>query len=507
MRRPLGAIDGVAQTTPRRRPTCSPTLRHERVLEELQSHVWSASSFETWIGCPVRWFVERLLRPGAIEPDGEPLARGGLAHAVLKDTLEALRRETGVGACAPADARNARELLERAFAENEAGVPPFGRSRAPARALRRLRSDLGRYLDHAAETDSQLEPSALELGFGFAAERSSEARRARCRHSSSGAGSGCGAESTAWTSARRARRSSTTTRRASPRRRPSGSARATCRSPCTCARLRICSACQPPEASTSRSPVQTCGARGLLDGDSAVELDCVRGDVREHEEVRELLEEALAAARQAAAQAGAGALEARPHSCAYNGGCMYPTICRCESSMSRAASHRRRSRLLERGLDRRAAAAAVARRAEPLLLSAGAGSGKTSVLVERFVRAVREDQLAPGRSSRSRSPTARRASCASGCGRVSWSWANARPHATPRPRSWAPSTASAHVCCARIRCSPSSIRTSRSSTRRVAGRLRERAFALALRAFSGAWAPRGGAWICSLPTAWTVFGR
>jgi len=39
----------------------------------------------------------------------------------------------------------------------------------------------------------------------------------------------------------------------------------------------------------------------------------------------------------------------------------------------------------------------VSRRTEPLLLSAGAGSGKTSVLVERFVRAVREDGTAPGR--------------------------------------------------------------------------------------------------------------
>jgi len=40
---------------------------------------------------------------------------------------------------------------------------------------------------------------------------------------------------------------------------------------------------------------------------------------------------------------------------------------------------------------------AVARRAEPLLLSAGAGSGKTSVLVERFVRAVLDDGVAAGR--------------------------------------------------------------------------------------------------------------
>jgi ATP-dependent helicase/nuclease subunit A len=40
---------------------------------------------------------------------------------------------------------------------------------------------------------------------------------------------------------------------------------------------------------------------------------------------------------------------------------------------------------------------AVARRAEPLLLSAAAGSGKTAVLVERFVRAVREDGIAPAK--------------------------------------------------------------------------------------------------------------
>ena len=41
-------------------------------------------------------------------------------------------------------------------------------------------------------------------------------------------------------------------------------------------------------------------------------------------------------------------------------------------------------------------AGAVARREGPLLLAAGAGSGKTSVLVERFVRSVLDDGLRPG---------------------------------------------------------------------------------------------------------------
>jgi len=68
----------------------------------------------------------------------------------------------------------------------------------------------------------------------------------------------------------------------------------------------------------------------VLDGESRVEIECVRGEVRDHMEVQELLEEAVAAAREAASQAARGELEGRPRTCAYRGGCMYPTICRCE---------------------------------------------------------------------------------------------------------------------------------------------------------------------------------
>jgi RecB family exonuclease len=71
-------------------------------------------------------------------------------------------------------------------------------------------------------------------------------------------------------------------------------------------------------------------ARGVLDGDSDLELECAGPDVREHPEVRELLAQAAAAARHAAAEAGRGELQARPHTCAFRGGCMYPTICRSE---------------------------------------------------------------------------------------------------------------------------------------------------------------------------------
>ena len=56
--------------------------------------------------------------------------------------------------------------------------------------------------------------------------------------------------------------------------------------------------------------------------------------------------------------------------------------------------------------------AAIERRSGSLALAANAGSGKTSVLVERYVRAVCEDGVRPGGSLRSHSPIAPRGSCA-----------------------------------------------------------------------------------------------
>jgi RecB family exonuclease len=69
-------------------------------------------------------------------------------------------------------------------------------------------------------------------------------------------------------------------------------------------------------------------ARGVLDGEAGIELDCVRPDVLDHAQMRELLEQAVAAARGVAQEAGQGELAARPETCAFRGGCMYPTICR-----------------------------------------------------------------------------------------------------------------------------------------------------------------------------------
>ncbi len=134
-------------------PTPLGPLRVEEVTAELREHVWSASSLEVWAGCPVKWFVARMLRAEDLDPEPEPLARGSLAHAALKDTLEGLRERTGSARLTRARLGLAKELLRQALGRREAefplsaalerrpglAPPPPGRSGALSGARRRAR--------------------------------------------------------------------------------------------------------------------------------------------------------------------------------------------------------------------------------------------------------------------------------------------------------------------------------------------------------------------------------
>jgi ATP-dependent helicase/DNAse subunit B len=317
-------------------------LRDQQLLAELAVHTWSASSLGVWMSCPARWLVERLLRAQALDPDAEPLARGGLAHAALRQTLEGLRRETGSARLTPASLRRARELLAGALAEKEA---EFALSTAPERRpgyRRRLRADLGRYLEHAAASAEDrpgqpgfaLEPTHLELEFGFAPD---------------GEGGAGGDEEPGQLPAfdlgegvmLRGRIDRVDIG-------PDGEAVVVDykgRSASPAAKWIAERDLQVPlymRAVESLLGVRAVGgfyqplsgsdlrARGVLEAGVGAQLECVGDDAREAEEVRALLDEAVGAAREAAAQAARGELEPRPRTCAFKGGCLYPAICRCQ---------------------------------------------------------------------------------------------------------------------------------------------------------------------------------
>jgi ATP-dependent helicase/DNAse subunit B len=304
-------------------------LRDQLLLAELAARPWSASAMERRIACPVAWFVDRLLRPDEFEPQPEPLARGALAHAVLKDTLEGLRLQTGSARLRGATLTLARELLDASLQARESEHPLSVAPERRAAVRRRLQADLERYLTQAAEADSPLEPTELELGFGF---DGSDDRGEATALPALELGGGfklrgridridVGSRGEAVVYDYKGKDAP-----ASARWIKDGKLQVALymRAAEQLLGLDVIGGLyQPLSGSDMR-------ARGVLDGEAGVELDCVSTDVRESVELTELLTDALAKAREVAEQTASGALQARPQTCAWRGGCQYPTICRCE---------------------------------------------------------------------------------------------------------------------------------------------------------------------------------
>jgi ATP-dependent helicase/DNAse subunit B len=127
----------------------------------------SAGALEHFADCPVKWLVEDLLRPDALEPDPEAMVRGSYAHNVLEATYARIREETGERRVTPANlGRAERVLLEELRAQRaEFRISPK-ETRVMA-AARRLEFDLLRHLRAEARSDSRFEPEYLELEFGY----------------------------------------------------------------------------------------------------------------------------------------------------------------------------------------------------------------------------------------------------------------------------------------------------------------------------------------------------
>ncbi|HEY1688618.1 MAG TPA: PD-(D/E)XK nuclease family protein [Solirubrobacteraceae bacterium] len=328
-RRGLGEVDSlpaVAGGVGIARRDRSPTLQDPRLLDELrQRRLWSASSLERWAACPVSWFVERLLNAEGLEPDPEPLLRGSLAHAVLNDVYAGLRERSGSARILPAKLRLAKELMRQALARHGDEFPLSPASERAQAARRRLEADIERYLEHAAEQESPLEPTHLELPFGFPELPESlpelelgEGVALRGRIDRVDLGERGEAVVYDYKSGRVG----------SDR---SGSKWLESRYFQMALYMRVAQRLlgletvgglyQPLAGPDLR-------ARGALASDASIQLPCVRTDGCEREQLEELVEDVCAAALATAEQARSGRLQPRPATCTRRGGCMYPTICR-----------------------------------------------------------------------------------------------------------------------------------------------------------------------------------
>ena len=129
-------------------------VRHRRIL--------SAGALESYGDCPVRWLIERELQPVALEPDPDPLVRGGYMHNVIEQVLRRLG-----GPVTRESLPRALEILDAVIDEQPHAISPGAGTAVRAAAARGVRADLSRYLAHEARDGLDWEPYGLELRFGF----------------------------------------------------------------------------------------------------------------------------------------------------------------------------------------------------------------------------------------------------------------------------------------------------------------------------------------------------
>ena len=336
--------------------------------------------------CGVRWLVEQLLRPARTEPDPEPMRRGSLAHAVLERTLRAPARAHRLG-------RDSRpRALDAALAALRDALARARRPR-PARGAARCcagsRPTCERYLRDEAECGAGFEPELRWSGASAAEDAHGRSRSARAPARSPAA-------STASTSARRRARSCATTRAARRvGRREAGRTTGSCRCALYLLAVReLLGLRAGRRRSTSRSAGATLRAARARPRRRARRY--VTDDVRRRRGVRRARSRS---AREPRARRGAP-------TCAPAGSAPCPERCspqaaaRYPGDLPRAA-RRPRDGARRRAAHRTAVHARAARgdrrpRTGSSLLAADAGSGKTAVMVERFVEAVLDDGVPVG---------------------------------------------------------------------------------------------------------------
>jgi ATP-dependent helicase/DNAse subunit B len=305
-------------------PAAPPVIDHLRAPAALgplrERHTWSASQLEVWASCPVKWFVERHLRPEVLVPDPEPMIRGELAHRVLEIALSTLAADGGLS---PARLPEARALVRAALDEH---ADDYKISPNPERlrsALRRLEVDLVRYLDFAAHAGSAFAPSRFEVQFGNAEdpypplELDDGALRLAGRIDRVDLDP----------SGREAIVYDYKGKTATPQARWLEDGKLQVALYLLTVRhvlgLEAVGGLYQPLGGAEARP------RGAVLREADPGLAAFGTDRVDPEQLEELLEACADAARHAVAEIRAGALEPQPDRCAYTGGCAHPTICRC----------------------------------------------------------------------------------------------------------------------------------------------------------------------------------
>ncbi len=317
----------AAAAGPRVPPVVPDRLESAELVRRLvEEFPLSAGAIEAFAGCPVKWLVERRLRPKLLEPEAEQLVRGDYAHHVLQRVYSELRAR-GRRRITRENLPEAERLLIDALHDFQAEFPISPDRTRVRTAVRKLEFDLLRYLRDEADSSTRFEPDELELSFGGDGDErvsigidglsligridrvDTHDGRALVRDYKTGR-SRPDYGASKWIDENRLQIAVYMLALSEVR-----------------PELDVVAGVYDPLAGSDPNP------RGLLLEDARDDLGegWTRTDWREREEFEAILDEAREAVREVLERMRQGDVRPCPDSCAWNGGCSFPAICRHES--------------------------------------------------------------------------------------------------------------------------------------------------------------------------------
>lgn len=147
-----------------RRETVSAAVRRTTA----ERGAFSASEIEAYLQCPMRWCVERQVRPRELDEGIDAAAAGRIAHRIMNRFYDEYRARTGEDRVLPDTLDAARVIHEDVASEAVANAGP--RSAQEAASLRTAVRKTARIVEADATFLPRMRPLALEWSFGMGPE-------------------------------------------------------------------------------------------------------------------------------------------------------------------------------------------------------------------------------------------------------------------------------------------------------------------------------------------------
>jgi len=158
-----------------------PRFTSEEVKEMVASRdTFSISELETFISCPFKWYIERVLKPQSLEIKLDVMNKGSIQHAALEEFYRVLPKRLGVHYPTKEKLQEMEALITEIFNEVFDSESPDKDSIDAQFARHEMSENLKRFIRAEATRTTDFKPSLFEVTFGLPCDTYDDEHKKEC---------------------------------------------------------------------------------------------------------------------------------------------------------------------------------------------------------------------------------------------------------------------------------------------------------------------------------------